>query len=93
MNKPQIKITLIDQKGCEKCHRGHKIGDSYDYDTERGKICPMALHVAFPYIDILRYGGEIPNQPKGTAVFSCPDVDTLNIFKIERIEQKGAVKK
>ena len=86
MNRPKIRITLIDQKGTMKCHRGHKIGDSFDYDTERGKICPMALHVAFPYIDILRYGGEIPNQKKGTAIFSCPYVDTLNIFKIERID-------
>ena len=45
----------------------------------------MAMHVAFPYIDILRYGGESPGQPKGTAMFVCPDVDTLNIFRIERI--------
>ena len=48
----------------------------------------MAMHVAFPYIDILRYGGEIPNQEKGTAVFACPDVDTLNVFKIERIDEE-----
>lgn len=86
MKRPKIRITLIDQKGSVGCHRGHKIGDSFDFDTERGKLCPMAMHVAFPYVDILRYGGEIPNQPKGTAVFSCPDVDTLNIFKIERID-------
>lgn len=43
---------------------------------------------AFPYVDILRYGGEIPGQEKGTAVFACPDVDTLNVFKIERIDEK-----
>lgn len=66
--KPGIQITLIDQKGTKGCHRGHKIGDSFDFDTERGKLCPMAMHVAFPYIDILRYGGEIPGQEKGTAV-------------------------
>ena len=66
MKKPGIQITLIDQKGTKGCHRGHKIGDSFDFDTERGKLCPMAMHVAFPYIDILRYGGEIPGQEKGT---------------------------
>ena len=87
MSRPKIKITLIEQKGTMGCHRGHKVGDTFDYDTERGKICPMAMHVAFPYIDILRYGGEIPNQEKGTAVFACPDVDTLNIFKVERVEE------
>lgn len=84
--RPEIKITLIDRKGPAGCHRGHKPGDCFDFDTERGKLCPMAMHVAFPYIDILRYGGEIPGQPKGTAMFACPDVDTLNIFRIERID-------
>ena len=43
----------------------------------------MAMHVAFPYVDILRYGGAIPGQPTGTAVFCCPDVDTINVFRIE----------
>ena len=73
MKRPKIKITLIDQKGEKGCHRGHKIGDTFDFDTERGKICPMVMHVAFPYIDILRYGG-------------CPDADTINVFKIEIYE-------
>ena len=58
-------------------------GESFDFDTERGKLCPMAMHVAFPYVDILRYGGAIPGQPTGTAVFCCPDVDTINVFRIE----------
>lgn len=71
MKRPKIRITLIDQKGTVGCHRGHKIGDCYDFDTERGKLCPMAMHVAFPYVDILRYGGSIPGQEKGTAVFAC----------------------
>ncbi len=87
MKKPKIRITLIDRKGPAGCHRGHKVGDSFDFDTERGKLCPMAMNVAFPYVDILSYGGRIPNQEEGTAVFACPDVDTLNIFKIERIDE------
>lgn len=86
MGRPRIKLTLIEQKGTLPCHRGHKVGDSFDFDTQRGQLCPMAMHVAFPYVDILRYGGEIPGQEKGCAVFSCPDVDTLNIFKIERLD-------
>ena len=47
MAKPKIRITLVDQKGTCGCHRGHKIGDSFDFDTERGKLCPMAMHVHF----------------------------------------------
>ncbi len=88
MSRPRIKITLIDRKGECPCHRGHRIGESFDFDTERGKLCPMAMHVAFPYVDILRYGGSIPNEPVNTARFCCPDVDTLNIFKIEKLDDE-----
>ena len=87
MKRPRLRITLIDCKGSCPCHHGHKIGDSWDFDTERGQLCPMAMHVAFLYADILRYGGSIPGQPDGTEVFSCPDADTLNIFRVERIEE------
>ena len=85
--RPKIKLTVIDRLGPKGCHRGHKIGDSFDFDSERGCVCPMAMHVAFPYIDILRYGGSIPGQPEGTAVFACPDVETLNVFRIEKVEE------
>lgn len=86
MKKPKIKITLIDKKGECFCHRGHKIGDTFDFDTERGKLCPMAAHVAFPYIDILRYGGNLPKSRNGEVSFCCPDVDVINVFKLEKIE-------
>lgn len=82
--KPKIKITLVDKKGSFVCHRGHQIGDNFDYDTERGSLCPMAMHVAFPYIDILRYGGEPPKAECGEIRFCCPDSDVINIFKIEK---------
>lgn len=88
MSRPKIKITITDQLGPRGCHRGHKIGDTFDFDTERGKLCPMAMHVAFPYIDILRYGGSIPNEPANTARFCCPDADTINVFKIEICEKQ-----
>lgn len=50
---------------------------------------PMAMHVAFPYIDILRYGGKLPGQPDGSAVFCCPDVDVINVFKVEIQEENN----
>ena len=45
MSRPHVKITLIDRKGPVGCHRGHRVGDSWDFDTQRGEICPMAMHV------------------------------------------------
>ena len=83
MKKPKIKISLSGQKGDMGCHRGHCVGDTFDCDTERGKLCPRAMQVAFPYIDILRYGGKIPGQPDGSTIFCCPAVDVINVFKIE----------
>ena len=86
MKRPRIRITLIDRKGPCGCHRGHKVGDSFDFDTERGQLCPMAMHVAFPYVDILRYGGTIPGQEKGKAEFCCSDADTIMVFEAEIVE-------
>lgn len=40
MSRPQIKITLIDRKGPHGCHRGHKIGDSYDLILSEGSSVP-----------------------------------------------------
>lgn len=86
MKKKKIQITLVEQKGTCGCHRGHQIGDTFDYDTQRGEICPMAMHVAFPYIDILRYGGTLPPSRNGDFRFCCPDVDVINVFKLEIME-------
>jgi uncharacterized repeat protein (TIGR04076 family) len=88
MSKPSIQITLVDRKGPCGCHRGHKVGDTFDFDTERGRLCPMAMHVAFPYIDILRYGGTLPTGKDGDFRFCCPDADVINIFRLEVKEKE-----
>ena len=81
--RPKIKISIIGRRGEKGCHRGHKTGQTFDYDTQRGDICPMAMHCGFPYIDILRYGGSVPGQPEGIAEFCCSDADTIMVFKAE----------
>ncbi len=87
MKKPKIRITLVDKKGEHVCHRGHKVGDSWDFDTERGALCPMAAHVAFPFIDILRYGGSFSGQAGDSVCICCPDAQVINIFKIEKVTE------
>ena len=84
--RPKIKITVTGRKGECPCHRGHREGQTYDFDTERGKLCPMAMHCAFPYIDILRYGGVIPGQAEGVAEFCCSDADTIMVFRAEIVK-------
>ena len=80
--RPKIRITVMDRRGKMGCHRGHHVGEVFDFDEDRGKICPMAMHCAFPYIDILRYGGHLPSREDGTFAFCCPDVDVINVFQI-----------
>jgi len=83
MSRKKIKLTLIDKIGEGGCHHGHKIGDTFDFDEDRGKLCPMAMHAAFPYVDILRYGGELPLSKENDIRFCCPDADVINVFRID----------
>lgn len=57
-SKGKVRITVVDRLGKCGCHRGMRPGMTFDWETERGKMCPMASHIAFPYVDILRYGGN-----------------------------------
>ena len=85
--KNNIRITLIEKKGSSSCKRGHKVGDTFDYANTLGNMCPMALHAGFPYIDIMRYGGEPPKSEAGDIRFCCPDCDVINVFKLEKEEE------
>ncbi len=87
MARPKIRITAKERKGNVNCHRGHKVGDSYDFDTERGKLCPMVMHVLFPVIDILRYGGSLPGKCNNKGLFACPDPEVLLVFEVEKEPQ------
>ena len=40
MSRPKIRLTVVDRLGPKGCHRGHKVGDTFDFDTERGQVCP-----------------------------------------------------
>ena len=84
--RPKIRLTVVDQLGECACHHGHKPGDTFDYDHDRGRLCPMAANVGFPYIDILRYGGQVPGNDPNTVTFCCPERETLNVFKAEIVD-------
>ncbi|MDO4494117.1 MAG: TIGR04076 family protein [Clostridia bacterium] len=83
----EIRITLVEKIGKGGCHRGHKPGDRWDYETARGELCPLAMHTLFPMIDILKYGGKLPVSRAGDHRFCCPDADVINVFRIERVSK------
>ena len=89
MERPKIRLRLVDRLGPRGCPHGHAIGDTFDFDTERGKLCPMAAHAAFPYVDILRYGGTLPPSSAGDIRFCCPDPDVANVFRLEVVPEDG----
>ncbi len=86
--KRRIIITLVEKKGNGYCHHGHRIGDRFDYETDRGRLCPMAMRVAFPYMDMLRYGGSPPRAQNGKIRFCCPDSD---VIQVETIRQAAII--
>ncbi|MDL2238334.1 TIGR04076 family protein [Christensenellaceae bacterium OttesenSCG-928-K19] len=87
MSRPKITITLVDKKEDGRCHYAHKVGDRFDFGTQRGELCPMAMHVAFPYVDIMRYDGRPPGGEDGRCLFCCPDPKVINVFEIKRAPQ------
>lgn len=83
MANVKITIDVVDRMGKHSCHRGHEIGDRFDFETQRGDLCPMAMHVLFPYVNILRYGGTLrPNVEHGDIRVCCPDSDVVNVFRV-----------
>ena len=64
----EIIIRVVDKKGEAPCHHGHVKGMELSWDHDRGRLCPMAQHALFPYIDILRYGGTLPGMRSSTSL-------------------------
>lgn len=79
----EIIIRVVDKKGEAPCHHGHVKGMELSWDHDRGRLCPMAQHALFPYIDILRYGGTLPGMKGNRFRVACPDAEVINIFEIE----------
>lgn len=83
MKKPKITLTLVDQKGSRGCHHGHQICDSFDFDTERAGCAPWPCMWPFLTLTFFAMGGSLPTQPDGSILFCCPDVDVINVFRIQ----------
>ena len=48
----------------------------------------MAMRVAFPYMDMLRYGGSPPRAQNGKIRFCCPDSD---VIQVETVRQAAII--
>ena len=80
MARPKITLTIVGRLGPCGCHHGHQVGDTFDFDLDRGKLCPMALHAGFPYIDLLRYDEDLPLSREGAIRLCCPTAQVSHRF-------------
>jgi len=58
----QIEIEIFDGKGCDS----HKVGETFQYPEDTGKICPWLLDSVNGMARVLQFGGTLPWEYKGT---------------------------
>jgi len=77
MPKVTIEITDILEE--------HKIGETFKYPEDVGKLCPAALNSIYPYIRVMESGGSYPffEGPNAHSA-CCPDYKRPVVFKISR---------
>ena len=64
--RPRIRVSCVDQLGACRCHHGHKPGDVFDFDRDRGKMCAMAWQRA-------RYGKILLPRGRYVERLACRD--------------------
>ncbi len=81
----KIEIEVVNILEAGKCPKKHEIGNKFNFPEERGKICPAAFNVLYPYILGLQSGGDFPWEEKtGTCTVCCPDYKNPVVFKLSR---------
>jgi uncharacterized repeat protein (TIGR04076 family) len=86
MTKYKVTIEVIDIKGEGDCSIGQKVGDTYNYPEDRGKMCPSAFYVLYPWIMVMLSGGSFAEEGDGSDFMTtgCPDYRHQVVYKISR---------
>jgi uncharacterized repeat protein (TIGR04076 family) len=86
MPATKITVEVIDILGTGKCSMGQEVGDKYNYPDDRGKMCPSAFHILYPWLLVMQSGGEFSFfKDEGNAVeLGCADHLHQVVFKITR---------
>ncbi len=86
----RVVIRVKEIQGTGICSYGLKPGDSWIITSEETppKMCTWALQAIFPFLTVLRFGGEFPwEEDKDTAVVCCPDPHNPVVFELKRVGQ------
>ncbi len=85
---PRYKLTIevIDILGEGKCSMEQKVGDTYNYPEDRGKMCPSSFHIMYPMIIAMQLGAthsSFGDDGHSTTV-GCSDYKHQVVYKITR---------
>ncbi|MFW9788057.1 MAG: TIGR04076 family protein [Candidatus Thorarchaeota archaeon] len=88
MKRYKVTIEVIDIKGEGNCSMNQKIGDSYSYPEDRGKMCSTSYYVLFPWIMVMLSGGSFAEEGDGSDFMTtgCPDYRHQVVYRISRRE-------
>lgn len=86
MVKYKITIEVVDILNNGKCSMGQLVGDVFNYPEDRGKICPSAYHIIYPWILVMQSGGSFSffKDDGNSVTLGCSDYDHQVVFKITR---------
>ena len=90
MSKYKVKIEIKDIQNDGECSMGFKIGDVFEYPEDRGKMCPSAFYVLYPWIMVMLSGGSFAEEGDGSDFMTtgCPDYRHQVVYKISRTPLK-----
>ncbi|MFW9960403.1 MAG: TIGR04076 family protein [Candidatus Thorarchaeota archaeon] len=82
----KVRIEVIDIQNQGKCSMGQKIGDTYNYPEDRGKMCPSSFHILYPWIMVMESGGSFTESGDGHNYMTvgCSDYRHQVVYKITR---------
>jgi uncharacterized repeat protein (TIGR04076 family) len=87
MTKNKVIIEVINIQNEGKCSIGQKIGDTYDYPEDWGKMCPSSFYILYPWIMVMESGGRFTEEGDGSDFMTvgCSDYRHQVVYKISRI--------
>ncbi len=83
--------TIREVKG--DCEAGHKVGDEIELSCmSSGGLCGYLYHGIFPYLTMLEFGGNFPEEwgDPEVAVLDCMDRQNTVTIELRRIRSEGS---
>ncbi|MFX1484155.1 MAG: TIGR04076 family protein [Promethearchaeota archaeon] len=84
MPKYKVTIEVIDIQGTGECSMEQRVGDTYGYPEDRGKMCPSSFYVLYPWIMVMESGGRFSDSEEDHMTTGCPDYRHQVVYKISR---------